>query len=265
MIFAVEGSHLSGSEIRRDMTDKKVLVALADASTAWGVVRFLQEYIVGENVEITLCFLARDEHLLPEHEEVMDYLSAVCMEKSARMRIRRLSKEPHKDLEQLTAYADLLVISKSALRPLALEFEFTNGACALIAVPDHFEKVDNIVLISDGSRAGVRGFKQFFQIFPHWSNEPDLTLLRVLQADEIPGKSQDEVLLLDYLKHYSGSVGILKVPEPLTAKLLRPLRYDERTLVVGRINSLLSYYGNANTFKPFYDDNSALYLPPELV
>ena len=245
------------------MTDKKVLVTLDDAAAAWGVARFLRKYIVGKNVEITLCLLPRDAKDFPEREEVMDYLSSVCMEKSARMRIRRLSDQPHKDLENLVQYADLLVISKSSLRRLALEFEFSNGPCALIAVPDKFEAVDNIVLLYDGKSQGVHGFKQFFQIFPHWDDNPDLTLLHVTDPDALPGPYRDEAMFLDYLKHYSDSVGLLKVPEPLTDKLLRPLKYDDSTLVVGRISSLLAQYGNSDTFKPFFDENSALYLPPE--
>lgn len=247
------------------MTDKKILVALGEAATAGGILHFLDEYILGENVEVTLCFFARDEHMSPDHDEVLDQLGSMCVDKSAKMRIRRLSADPHKDVERLSFYADLMVIPKSVLRSLVSQHEFSGARCAVIAVPDRFEGVENILLISDGSSKGVQGFKQFFQIFPHWINDPDFTLLRVLRADEVSGKSQDEALLLEYLKHYSDSVGILKVPEPLTAKLLRPLRYDAHTLVVGGVHSLPTRCDEDECFQPLHDDNSALYLPPQSV
>lgn len=247
------------------MTHKKVLVAFDEAASAWGPVRFLERYVVGKNVEVTACVVSDEPTLLPEQEEILDFLSALCIDNGARMRLRRLSDQPHKDLLPLCTYADLLIISKSALKPLALEHDFNNGSCALVAVPSHFSPVNHIVLLFDAQTSGVHRFKQFFQVFPRWEEEPDLTLLRVVKSEEETESQEAEAMFLDYLKHYNRSVGVLRLTEPLTDRGLRPLKYDSATLVVGTMVSLMSHSGNAERFKPFYDDEAALYLPPELI
>lgn len=247
------------------MTHKKVLVAFDEAASAWGPVRFLERYVIGKNVEVTACVVSDEATLRPDQEEILDFLSARCIENGARMRLRRLSDQPHKELLHLCTYADLLLISKSELRPLALERDFTHGSCALVAVPAHFAPVNHIVLLSDAHTADVHRFKQFFQVFPRWDEEPDLTLLRVVKSEEETESQEEEAMFLDYLKHYNRSVGVLRLTEPLTDRGLRPLKYDSATLVVGTMGSLISHSGNAERFKPFYDDNSALYLPPQPV
>jgi hypothetical protein len=242
------------------MTDKNILVVVSSESQGKGLLRFVQGFVTGDNLHLTLCIFDSETGGAQVSDEFLDDLSMVCISRHIPLKIKRLSQDPHGHLAQLAQYADLLVMEKSALRHLALGHDFEKSSCALLALPDSFEDISNILLISDGSKGAIRAKKQFFQTFPRWFGNPDVTLLNV-SSDQRDEDSEDEILLLDYLKQYSRNVGILKVEEPLTKKILRPLRYDKCTVVVGTMDFLLSHYGEDDTFKPFFDEHSTLFLP----
>ncbi len=245
------------------MTDKKIILVISSRSPGTGVVRFLNGFIAGDNVRISLCILEESSDLELNYDGLLDEISSICISKSIPLRIRRLRSDADLVLRSMANFADLLVFEKSVLQVLALGHEFVRSSCATIAIPSDFSSITNILLITDGSSGSVQGIKQFFQIFPRLSGDLDVNLLSV-SAGMGGLSSEQEIMLLDYLKQYSKNVGILKVEEPLTHKLLKPIRYDNSTIVVSTMRFLLSRYGEDEVFKPFFDNQTTLFVPAEI-
>jgi hypothetical protein len=245
------------------MTDKKIIIAISSRSKGIGITRFLRGFVAGNNVRVTLCVIDDQPGELMAYEEILDEVSAICIRKNMPLRIRRLSADAHLELKSMAKFSDLLVLEKNLLQLLALGHEFIESSCASIAIPEEFTSISNILLISDGSSQSMQGIKQFFQIFSRLSGDIDVNLLAV--SHEANGLSPDqEMMLIDYLKQYSKNVGILKVSEPLTGKILKPISYDSHTIVVSTMRFLLSHYGEEEVFKPFFDTQSTLFVPAGL-
>jgi len=242
------------------MTDKKILLALSAKSSGKGILRFVNGFVAGDNVSIRLCILDDEPGEMMAHEEILDDISSICFSKSIPLRIDHLVNGNQERLFSMAAFSDLLVVEKSVLQFLAIGHDFPANSCASIAVPEEFNFISNILLITDGSRQSIQGVKQFFQIFPKLSGNPDVNWLSIESGKENLS-SEEERLLLDYLNQYSNNVGVLKVEEPITGKLLKPIRYDFHTVVVSNINYLLSKYGEDEAFKPFFDNQSTLFFP----
>jgi hypothetical protein len=242
------------------MTDKKVLLAISAKSSGAGITRFLSNFIIGSNVSVRLCVLDEEQGEEMVREDLLDDLSALCFAKSIPMRIDRLNYTDQARLFSFASFSDLMIIEKSVLQFLAIGLDFPANSCASIAIPENFDRITNILLITDGSARSIQGVKQFFQIFPHLRGNPDVNLISI-EGGEHSLEADDELLLLEYLKQYSKNVGILKVEEPITTKLLRPIKYDNHTIVVSNINYLISKYGDDGIFKPFFDDTSTLFFP----
>lgn len=245
------------------MNDKKIILAISSKSTGVGIIRFLKSFVAGNNVRITLCILddKPGEHML--YEEILDEIGAICIAKNMPLRIRRMGANAHVILKSLATFSDLLVVEKTVLQFLALSHEFLESSCPSIAIPEDFTSISNILLISDASPQSMQGIKQFFQIFSGLSGDFDVNLLAVSNGEY--GLSIDqEMMLIDYLKQYSKNVGILKVSEPLTVKILKPITYDRRTIVVSTMRFLLSRYGDDEVFKPFFDTQSTLFVPARI-
>jgi len=242
------------------MTDKKIILALSAKSSGTGVTRFVNGFVAGENVSIRLCILDDEPNEQMAHEEILDEISSICFSKSIPLKIIHLMNDEQDRLFSMAAFADLMVIEKTVLQFIAIGKEFPANSCACIAIPEDFSSISNILLITDGSRKSIHGVKQFFQIFPKIEGNPDVNLLAI-RVKEHQLSSEEELLLLEYLKQYSSNVGMLKVQEPLTHKILKPIKYDNHTIVVSNINYLLSKYGEDELFKPLFDDQSALFFP----
>ncbi|MFT6996295.1 MAG: hypothetical protein ACJAQ4_000034 [Cryomorphaceae bacterium] len=242
------------------MTDKKILLALSSKSTGRGIFRFVSGFVTGDNVSIRLCILDDVPGEVMTHEEILDGISSLCHTKSIPLRIDHLVNGRQDSLFSMAAFSDLLVVEKSVLQFLAIGHDFPANSCASIAVPEEFNSISNILLITDGSRKSIQGVKQFFQIFPKLTGNPDVNWLSIEGGEEVLS-SVEERLLLDYLKQYSKNVGVLKVEEPITGKLLKPIRYDNHTIVVSNMSYLLSKYGEGEAFKPFFDNQSTLFFP----
>jgi hypothetical protein len=245
------------------MTDKKIILAISSKSKGKGIIRFLQGFVAGNNVRLTLCILDDEPGELMAYEEILDEVSAICFAKNIPLRIRRLGEDAPLTLKSLATYSDLLVLEKGVLQLLALGHEFVQSSCASIAIPEDFESINNVLLISDGSSQSMQGIKQFFQIFSRISGNIDVNLLAVSGENE-ELTSDQELMLIDYLKQYSKNVGILKTGEPLTGKILKPITYDRRTIVVSTMRFLLSHYGDDEVFKPFFDTQSTLFVPAQI-
>lgn len=242
------------------MTDKKILLVLSAESSGRGVLRFVNGFVAGENVSIRLCILDNESGGVMAHEEILDDISSTCYAKSIPFSIDHLLHVEQEKLFNMAAFSDLLIVEKPVLQFLTIGHDFPANSCASIAIPEEFYSISNILLITDGSRQSTQGVKQFFQIFPKLSGNPDVNWLSIKGDGQI-FSSEEERLLLDYLKQYSKNVGVLKVEEPITGKILKPIRYDNHTIVVSNINYLLSKYGEDETFKPFFDNQCTLFLP----
>jgi hypothetical protein len=241
------------------MTNKKILVAVSSRSTGKGIIRFVSSFVEGENVSIRICVL-NDVNEVSEYDDILDEICLICFSKSIPLQIEHLTADERDQLFSRAAFSDLLVIEKQVLQFLALGHDFPANSCASIAIPENFNSISNILLITDGSPRSIQGVKQFFQTFPKLTGNPDVNWLSV-RSNEHTLSSDEERLLLEYLKQYSKNVGILKVEEPITEKLLKPIRYDNHTIVVSNMNYLLSKYGEDVVFKPFFDNRTALFFP----
>ncbi|HKL39220.1 MAG TPA: hypothetical protein VJ894_01010 [Cryomorphaceae bacterium] len=242
------------------MTDKKILLALSSKSTGRGIIRFMNGFVAGDNVRIRLCILDDEPGEEMAHEEILDDISSICFSKSIPLRIDHLINGNQDRLFSMAAFSDLLVVEKTVLQLLAIGYDFPANSCASIAIPEEFNSISNILLITDGSRDSIQGVKQFFQIFPKLTGNPDVNWLSIESGDKNLSP-EEERLLLDYLQQYSKNVAVLKVEEPITGKLLKPIRYDDHTFVVSNMKYLLSKYGEDEAFKPFFDNQSTLFFP----
>ena len=242
------------------MTNKKILLAVSSRSTGKGILRFVNGFVEGGNVSIRICVLDDDANELVSTEEILDEICAVCFSRSIPLHIDHLANNEQDRLFNMAAFSDLLVVEKQVLQFLALGHDFPANSCASIAIPENFDSISNILLITDGTRRSIQGVKQFFQTFPEMSGSPDVNWLSI-RSNENTLTSEEERLLLEYLTQYSQNVGVLKVEEPITDKLLKPIRYDNHTIVVSNINYLLSKYGDDVIFKPFFDNRTALFFP----
>jgi hypothetical protein len=245
------------------MNNKNILLAITPDTWGASIINFLNDNLLGENLRVTLCVLYTTGKRF-EFDGFMDKVSALCEEKGVVLRIKHLVEDPYDELEKLTAFADLLIMQKEAMRPLALRDEFAYPGCAIVILPNRFVDISNILLLNDGSMDCISAIKQFFQIFSRQSKRLRVTLLMVTDMEYMGADNGDENLLVEYLKQYSCDVGVLTVERPLTNRNLRALQYDSHTMVVGTSGFLLSQYGEESFFKPFYDESSAVFLPSEI-
>ncbi|MEM9050893.1 MAG: hypothetical protein AAGC47_02470 [Bacteroidota bacterium] len=233
---------------------------MSAGSRGAGIFRFVKSFIAGDNVSIRLCIIEESQDVPPTNEDVLDEISAICYSKSIPLSIVRLICSDQIRLFRLASFSDLLIIEKPILQHLTIGHDFSVNSCASIAVPADFDSISNILLVVDGTPHTIEGVKQFFQTFPDLVGRSDVNVLSLEGGDSVLS-TEEELLFLAYLKQYNKSLAILKVEEPITGKLLKPVQYDDHTIVVGNINYLLSKYGEEEIFKPFFDNKSSLFFP----
>ncbi len=243
------------------MNDKNVLIALNSLSEGEGVLRFITVYLSGRNLRLTLCILHEKNENADANESLLLTFTTICQHRNIPLTIRHFSKGVLKNLEKQATYSDLLIMEKSTLLPLAVRDEFGVHGCSIIVVPAYFKVISNVLLIHNGTQASLKSVKEFFQFFSRQIVDLTLTLLMVTPVKSADIEAPDEIMLVEYLKQYSKNVGILKVREPLTDKLLKPIPYNQSTLVVGSLQYLLSLYGENSRFKPLFDEKATLFLP----
>lgn len=242
------------------MNNKNILIAISPETTESGLLSFMAENLNGENIKIVLCIL-NGSNDSPEIDELLDRVSLFCEKSNIQVKIRHLVDNIYEELENQTAYADLLIIQKNAIKPIALNGELDNVSCPVLVLPSSRQIIDNILFIMDGSRDSVLAIKQYAQIFSRQMKEMNITLLS-LQGENIYSRNPvHETLLVEYLKQYGTDIGVLKVKAPLTDRVLKPIKYGDSTLVIGTAQFLLSQYGEHSSFKPFFDERSTIFLP----
>ncbi len=246
------------------MNDKNILVAANCHSQGEGVLGFLSDYLTGRNLRVSFFSFATESDVRPcRNSNLAGQVSAICAARGIEFSEGQYSQESIHNFERQASYADLLIIEKNALLPLALKQVLGAHSCSIIAVPSHFKGITNVLIVHDGTTASLKSIKAFFQVFSDQLSNVSITLLVVTPFGESDMDDEDEMMLISYLKQYTSNVGILKVREPLTDKLLRPVTYNDSTMVVGSLNYFLSMYVEKSTFKPVFDDSSALFLPAD--
>ena len=248
------------------MNNKNIILGITPDTWGESILNFLSDNLQGENLRVTLCILYTTGKRF-DFDGFLDRISGLCEMKKVHLRIKHLVNDPYDELEQMSAYGDLLIMQKEAMRPLALRDEFAHPGCAVVILPNKFIDISNILLVNDGTTECIVAIKQFFQIFSRQSRRLRTTLLMVQESNSNGVlkiiEAGNENLLVDYLKQYSSDVGVLTVELPLTNRNLRALEYDDHTMVVGTSGFLLSQYGQESYFKPFYDESSAVFFPSE--
>jgi hypothetical protein len=87
-----------------------------------------------------------------------------------------------------TVYADVMVVPVSLFRDLIVESDILptekllhRSHCPVLVVPEHFEKIETVIITYNGSASSMYAAKQFIHCFPAFRNLP-VTL--VISQDE---------------------------------------------------------------------------------
>ena len=139
-------------------------------------------------------------------------------------------------LKKETRFADMLLFSNDAFyRNLDADIyaEYTDDTlnraeCAVIIVPDHFSKPDNIILAYDGGRSSVAAIKQFANLFPEMTSLPTL----LVYADEHPQNDfPDKDYIIELVSRHFSDLTIQQLE-------INPKKYFA-TWLMNKKNSLL--------------------------
>lgn len=244
------------------MNNKNILIAITPETRESSLLNFMAENLRGDNIRIVLCIL-NGLNDSPQIDGLLDRISLFCEGHNITVRIWHLTENIYEELENQTAYADLLIIQKKAIRHLKLNGDLDHISCPMIILPETFKETSNVLLFTDRSKESTLAIKQFAQVFAGQLEKKDVTVISN-QADPLKDSPQNsESLLLEYLKQYAKNIGILKIKGPLTDRTLKPIDYHQDTLVVGTTSYLLSQYGEHSSFKPFFDERSSIFLPAD--
>jgi hypothetical protein len=243
------------------MNDKKILIALTPQAEGSGLVNFVEKYVNGENLDVTI-FVIRDAQSQTEGtDEMVDALYLLCATKMIPFRIREIDGSEAEIFADQTAFADLLVIERHALAYLNAGNHRIQSSCALVVLPEDFKFISNVLLITDGTAETIKSIKQFFQIFSRQLRDLDVTLLNVSSEKGGHMRSTDEVMLIGYIKQYCRNIGMLKVRKPLTSKLMRPVKVDEMTIVVSSPDFMQHEAATVGLSNPLQNLRSTLFFP----
>ncbi len=248
------------------MQDKKILALLGSSSRNAAINTFFSNYVRGRNIDLTLITIQEhgedcnqsDES--DQHEELLDQLCTVCTERSIPLRITEMHSDAATAIHRRGAFVDLIIIEKDVLRKLALQDELPEECSAIIALPDQFDGIRQVLLMYDGSHRASRAVKSFYQYFTPYARKLDATLLHI-DKEATTAPEDVDLLLVEYLRQFSENIGILKVEKPINEKHLRALPRAQPSLVVANLDVLMALRGPDTTFKPFYDEQSILFIP----
>jgi len=244
------------------MNNKNILIALTPEIREAGLLNFMARNLHGENIRLVLCIL-NGLNDSPQIDGLLDRVSMFCEKEEIDVKIHHITSNIYEELENFTAYSDLLIIDKKALRHLRLSGDLEEVSCAMMVLPEDFVHIDNVLFFMDGSKEAIMAIKQFAQIFSSQLSNLDITIISNQNYGEYEQMLSRESLLLEYLRQYAQNIGVLKVRGHLTDKILKPIEYSDRTLVIGSIGFLLSQYGEHSSFKPFFDESSSIFLPAD--
>jgi nucleotide-binding universal stress UspA family protein len=114
-----------------------------------------------------------------------------CARENVRFKVHVDRGVPVEDLLNETAFADLLIIdarlafsrvSGNELSAQLLEV-LAETHCPIMVVPADYEKIDNAILMYDGTPTSTTAMKMYSYLFPEWKDKPT-TLLAVNEEDK---------------------------------------------------------------------------------
>jgi nucleotide-binding universal stress UspA family protein len=139
-------------------------------------------------------------------ESIAKFESA-CKAKGISYKVHLDKGVPVNELVHESLFADLIVIGYRTFFSNVLgEASFIkdiliDAQCPVMAVPDHFQPIQNLLLTFDGRTQSVYAMKQFTQLFPELVKELSTTLLSITKTKE--ESLEYEELLKEYLSiHY---------------------------------------------------------------
>lgn len=242
------------------MQDKKILAILTPDSDDAVINSFITSFAKGKNIDITLCSVHSDTSPAEQCDEVLDRVTSTCTKQSIPLHIIETHSDAATAMRKRAAFVDLVLVSKEILCAMALRDDLPTDSGAIIALPRNFKTLTNVILMFDGSSASLRGIKEFFQAFSHYTRDMDVTLLSIDSGKESI-RRKSEALLIEYLRQYSSDVGVLKVQPPLSDRHLRAVCHKKSPIVTGPLEYLIGQHSEEAAFKPFYDDTSTLFIP----
>ncbi len=242
------------------MQDKKILAVLTTESDDSVLNSFITHFGAGTNIDMTLCCVKDDSSPACEGEHLSGRVTTTCTKKSIPLKVAEIHADAATAMRSRAPFADLVVVEKEVLRKLALRDELPRESGAILALPSRFSEITNVILLFDGTASGLRGIKEFFQVFARHTNKMEVTLL-CIESDTYAFRKEEEMQLVEYIRRHSTEVGVLKVAPPLTDRHLRAVSHKAAPVVTGDLEYLIGLRGSAIGFKPFYDDTATLFIP----
>lgn len=242
------------------MQDKKILAVLTPGSDDRVLNAFITNFAAGENIDMTLCCVKDDTTATDDGESLSGLVTTTCTKQAIPLKIAEIHTDAATAMRKRAPFADLVLVDKEVLRKLALRDQLPADSGAMVALPSEFSEITNVILLFDGTPSGLRGIKEFFQVFARHTARMEVTLL-CIESDSYRFEKEDEMQLVEYIRRHSTEVGVLKVAPPLTDRHLRAVSHRGAPLVTGDLEYLIALRGSDIAFKPFYDDASILFIP----
>lgn len=118
-------------------------------------------------------------------EKNISFFKEACEKRSVKCHIHRDRGLPSKEIIKESRFADLIVLDAATSFNRTFEgspTEFVQDVlkkseCPVVVAPEHFESIDEIVFIYDGSKSDMLALKQFSCLFPQLDDKK-LTLLQ---------------------------------------------------------------------------------------
>jgi hypothetical protein len=244
------------------MQHKKILAILSPEGDDEVMNTFITSFAKGKNIDVTLCSVQDDYPDAHGCDALVESVTRTCIKQSTPLHINQVHLNAATAMRKRAPFVDLVLVDKKTLLSLALRDELARNSSAIIALPHYFTSFSNVILLFDGSAASLRGVKEFFQAFSHHTEQMDVTLLSI-EREGFPANSDNELMLLEYLRQYNNNVGILKVQAPLSERHLRAVPHSKSPVVMGTLEFLIAQRGDGVSFKPFYDNHSTLFIPAD--
>lgn len=134
-----------------------------------------------------------------------------CEARSVRYSFKREAGDPVAAVIAESRYADVIVMDavtsfddQAEHTPTAfVRNVLTASECPSIIAPQHFERIDEIVFMYDGSRSSVFAARQFTYLFPQLDDKK-VTVVNVDNGQQVPEK--DSIAMHNWVKeHYSST------------------------------------------------------------
>lgn len=240
---------------------KKIIFACDGKNFSKGAFEFVKWLQTQEPVSISGLFFSSvdyERYMSTSFEPAIDYLQELEEEQQeiAMLSVKKFEEECqlngieytiHDEIStadrdfliQETRFADLLVISEElfyaqsdASQPNPLMQRILRKAeCPVIAVPEAFKKVDNLIAAYNGDLSCMFALKQFAYMFPAWKNMK-MNIVYLEKGDDI------EMPYFDYLKEYAGkhfyNLNFERLPfESKTRFMEWAAKYPDSLLIAG--------------------------------